>query len=178
MKNPFLIGERLYLRPPDREDIDRFLGWQNHPELNEFLNRDFPLVRAREEEWLQKLGERADELILVIALRDGDRPIGSIGLHKIGLPNRSAELGIAIGEPDFWGRGFGREAIGLLVGHAFGRLGLHRVYLHVIARNERGRRCYEACGFRREGVLREARFRDGEFHDLWIYGLLEAEHRR
>lgn len=177
MRNAFLVGERLYLRPMEMEDRDHFTQWFNDPEANRFLNRDFPLHAEEEEKWIHELGNRKDQLVLVMVLKDGDRPIGSIGLHGIGLPDRRAELGIAIGEQELWGQGYGREAIGLVLGHAFGRLGLHRVFLHVVAANERGARCYEACGFRKEGELRDARFRDGKFHDIWMYGILEDEVR-
>ena len=74
---------------------------------------------------------------------------------------RAASLGISIGEPDCWNRGYGAEAIGLMLDWAFLELNLHRVWLHVYANNPRGIACYEKVGFVREGVLREGVLRCG-----------------
>lgn len=177
MRNAFQIGDRLYLRPPELADRDRYLRWLNDPAVNRFLMRSFPVNEIAEERWLREIGERPDEAIFAIALRDDDRHIGGCGLHRIGLPARAAELGILIGEPDCWNRGLGGEAVGLLLDYGFNRLGLHRIDLHVYAYNRRGIRCYERCGFRLEGALREARFFDGRFHDVLCYGILEHEFR-
>ena len=177
MRNAFRIGDRLYLRPLELADRDRYLRWINDPEINRYLVHSLPIHEAAEEKFLRELGERQDEAIFAIALKDDDRHIGGCGLHRIALPARKAELGIFIGEPDCWNRGLGREAVGLLLDYGFNRLGLHRIELHVYAYNRRGVRCYERCGFRFEGALREARFCDGQFHDVLCYGILEHEYR-
>lgn len=177
MKNAFRIGDRLYLRPVELADRDRYLQWINDPEVNRFLLRSFPVDEVAEDKWLRGVGEREDQAIFAVVLKDGNRHIGGCGLHHIGLPARRAELGILIGEIDCWNQGYGGEAIGLLLDYAFDRLGLHRVELNVYAYNRRGIRCYERSGFRFEGALREARFLDGQFHDILLYGILEHEYR-
>jgi RimJ/RimL family protein N-acetyltransferase len=101
--------------------------------------------------------------------------IGNIGLHRIDLKNRTAVLGIFIGEKDFWGKGYGREAIRVMLRYAFFELGLNRVELETFDFNERAMRCYKAVGFKEVGVRRKAFFRDGAFHDLVLMDLLAAE---
>ncbi len=84
---------------------------------------------------------------------------------------------ITIGEQDRWGRGYGTEAVELMLGHAFERLGLHRVGLSVFAFNDRAIRSYEKAGFHEEGRLREAVWRDGRWWDEVQMGVLEREWR-
>lgn len=177
MRNLFAEGPRLYLRPVEPEDAPRFQVWMNDPENRRFLNRFRPLNGPEERGWIEKLHAREGDHVFGIALKEGDRLIGCCGLHRAALPHRSAELGIAIGDRACQGRGFGAEAVGLLLAHGFGALGLHRIFLHVLAHNLRGIRCYEKCGFRREGVLREAHWGEGGWRDAILYGLLEHEFR-
>jgi [ribosomal protein S5]-alanine N-acetyltransferase len=176
MNNPFLVGPRLYLRPPELEDAARLCGWLNDPAVRRHLGRDAPMSRVGEEQFLRDLPQKKDERILLMVLREQDRAIGSIGLHPV-QNARTRVLGIVIGEHDCWSQGYGREAIGLLLDHAFGDLDLHRVQLDVHADNARAIACYEKLGFVREGALREAYFREGRFGDLLVMGILAREWR-
>lgn len=175
MNNPFVIGPRVYLRPPEVEDAARFCAWLNHPDVRRTLARSTPLSRCAEEQFLRGLDPKED-LILVIAVREGDRPIGLVGLHATKMP-RGRELGIVIGDPGSWDKGYGREAIGLVLDHAFGDLDLHRIMLHVHEENARAVACYERVGFTREGVLRDAHFREGRFGNDLVMSVLAPEWR-
>lgn len=172
-----LYGKNLRLRAIEREDIPRFIRWLNDPEVRQFLVLHEPLSRAKEERWFEEQLSRATELILAIEVCAGEEwvHIGNIGLHRIDLKNRTAVLGIVIGEKDFWGKGYGREAIRVLLRYAFFELGLNRVELEVFAFNTRALRCYEAVGFKKAGVRRQAFFRNGSFHDVVLMDLLAEE---
>ncbi|MDI6893829.1 MAG: GNAT family protein [Bacillota bacterium] len=113
----------------------------------------------------------------IIQTRDG-RPIGVMGLHRIDQVHREAELGIFIGEKDCWGRGYGTDAIRTLLGFAFEEMNFHRTYLRVNADNLRAQRCYEKCGFVREGTLRQAVFADGGWRDQHLMAALADEFRQ
>jgi len=171
----FLKGERVGLRAPEREHIDLFLKWFNDLDILQYVLRVRPMGRAEEEEWLAGLSKRPDDLVFVIAALEGGVPIGSCGLHRISASNRSAELGIVIGEKENWNRGYGREAMNLLCGYGFGVLNLNRIGLSVYEYNVRGIRCYERVGFRPEGRRRAARFWDGRYWDILEMGLLASE---
>jgi len=112
--------------------------------------------------------------VLAIETAEGVH-IGNVGLHRIDWRNRNAELGIAIGERSYWNQGYGTDAIRTLLSLAFREMNLHRVFLRVDADNARGIRCYEKAGFRREGVLREAVFKEGAYHDQYIMSILQSE---
>ena len=173
----FLKGDRIGLRPPRRESIDSYLAWMNDLDVIRYILRVRPMSRVEEDEWFANLSKRPDDVVFEIASLDGEAPIGSCGLHRINASNRSAELGILIGEKALWGRGYGREAMGLLCRYGFDVLNLNRIGLSVYEYNARGIRCYERVGFRHEGRRRAARFWEGRYWDILEMGLLESEWR-
>ena len=172
-----IYGGRVRLRAIEREDIPRFLRWFNDPEVRKYLTMYRPLSRAEEERWVESLPSRREEIVLAIEVREGERwvHIGNIGLHRIDWKNRTATLGIVIGERKYWGRGYGTEAVRTMVRYAFEELGLNRVELETFSFNARAIRCYEKAGFRREGIRRRALYRDGKFHDVILMGILKEE---
>jgi RimJ/RimL family protein N-acetyltransferase len=112
-----------------------------------------------------------------IHVRDTNRLIGSCAFSQLDGDNGSALFHITIGEREAWGRGYGGEATTLMVDHAFGSLGLHRVALSVFAFNERALRAYLRVGFETEGRSREAIWRDGRWWDEIHMSVLEPEWR-
>jgi len=174
---PIIRGERVWLRAPEREDIGLFVRWFNDAETTHFLASRAPMSVAAEERWFERMLERSGkgEFVFVICLLDGDRPIGTIGLHDIDHVNGNAEFGIAIGEKELWGRGYGTDALNAIVDFGFGELRLHRIALECYAYNPRGRRSYEKAGFTLEGTLRGAHYRNGEHHDIFLMSLLRDE---
>jgi len=167
-------GRKTRLRAIEREDIPRFLKWLNDPEVTRYLTLYTPLSKAEEERWFER--QLADESSRVFAIETEEGVhIGNIGLHHIDWKNRHAELGIFIGEKEYWNQGYGADAIRALLRFAFQEMNLHRVYLHVFDFNTRAIRCYEKCGFQLEGRAREFFFRDGRYHDSLLMGILRSE---
>jgi UDP-4-amino-4,6-dideoxy-N-acetyl-beta-L-altrosamine N-acetyltransferase len=177
MQNPFIIGERIYLRPLEMEDIDSFILWLNDEEIRQYLQRTSPLNWNREKEFVEKLYRDDREIILGMVLKENNRLIGNIGLHKISVPYRQAELGIFIGDKSCWSKGYGTEALNIMLGYGFDQLNLHRIHLTVLSFNARAIRAYEKVGFRQEGVFREHIYRNGQYHDVYCMGILEDEWR-
>lgn len=175
MSNAFRTGPRICLRPVEVEHGPIFQAWINDPENHQFLARYRPLNGAEEKAWLEKAHERKDDHVFEIALREGGRLIGICSLRCGESPHRNGEIGITIGEPEFQGKGYGADALRLLLGYGFDTLGLHRVALRVYENNPRAIRCYEKCGFRREGAHRQARWWAGRWWDILDYAILEQE---
>lgn len=175
MSNAFRTGQRICFRPVEVEHGPIFQAWINDPENHQFLMRTRPLNGAEEKEWLEKAHERKGEHLFEIALREGARLIGICSLRLGDQPHRSGDIGITIGERDCQGKGYGTEAMGLLLEYGFATLGLHRITLCVYESNPRAIRCYEKCGFRREGVRREARWWAGRWWSIFDYAILEHE---
>jgi len=172
-----IFGEKVRLRPIERDDLPRFVEWFGDPEVRRHLLVYLPFSMAQEERWFENLLgrlERQEDLLMAIETAEGVH-IGNTGLHSIDWKNRNAELGIVIGEKPYWNQGYGTDAIRTLLGLAFREMNLHRVFLRVDVDNGRGLRCYEKAGFRREGTLREVVFKEGAYHDQYIMSILESE---
>ena len=174
-----IAGEKVRLRPIEREDLPLFVEWFADPDVRRHLLVYLPFSLAQEERWFENLVtrlERQETVLLAIETADGVH-IGNIGLHDINWKDRSAEMGIVIGEKAYWNQGYGTDAIRTFLGVAFGEMNLHRVFLRVDADHAPGIRCYEKAGFRREGTLRETVFKDGVYVDQHIMGILRTEYR-
>ncbi len=175
MKNPFLIGEKIYLRPLEREDAPLFVTWLNDYDVTRTLKVKGPINRQTEEAFFDNLYKSEREFVLGIVIRANDTLIGSTGLREIDFRNRHACFGILIGEKSEWGKGYGTEVTQLITQHAFMTLNLNRVWLHVHADNERGIRAYERAGFKREGILRQEQFREGRYLNTVTMAILREE---
>jgi RimJ/RimL family protein N-acetyltransferase len=175
MKNPFLIGATIYLRPLETEDAATLVPWFNDPDVSRFLMRHRPLTFAEEVEFLRRIAESPSDLVLGMALRSDDRLIGTTGLKEIDVRNRHAEFGIAIGDRNYWGKGCGTEATHLVIRHAFETLNLHRVSLRVYEYNDRALKVYQKVGFRIEGRLRQDTFLEGRYWDTVVMAVLREE---
>lgn len=106
-----------------------------------------------------------------------ERLIGLIGLYTIFWLHHEAFMGIHIGERDYWGKGYGTDALQVLLRYGFGELNLRRISLSFLEGNARAMRSYEKCGFRLEGRERHAWAYDGRRWDEIYMGLLRDEWR-
>lgn len=178
---PHLIGTRIRLRAAEKTDIDSFLKWINDPEVTENLMLVSPMSRIEEERWYENMLERPPcEHVMVINIKVPENPgewhsIGTCQFIHIDWRNRSAELGIMIGEKSCWNQGFGTETMRMLLEHGFNILNLHRIWLQVYAKNTRGIHAYEKAGFIHEGQFRQAHYQHGRYYDVHLMSVLKDE---
>ncbi|WP_019177733.1 GNAT family N-acetyltransferase [Methanomassiliicoccus luminyensis] len=174
-----LKGERVGLRPLQTEDVWLLYRWHNDERVTEGLGAQRPLFAASMEEE-KRAAERmvssiAERGYVILQLQDG-KPIGWASLSRIDRRNGAADLQIVIGEPSCWGQGLGREAVRLVLDHAFMVLNLHRVQARVPEYNDRAVRCFEESGFRRDGTFRDDHFHHGEHCSTLLMSVLRGEH--
>ena len=176
MQNPFIIGDKIYLRAIESEDVDAFVEWLNDWDVREYLStKALPFNKIREKEWVEGLYKDDRNIVFGIVLKGSDRLIGNIALHGISLVNRHATLGIFIGDKTCWSKGYGTEAIKLVVKYGFEQLNLHRIALTVVDFNARAMRAYEKAGFKKEGTYREHLYRNGKYCDVHFMAILRTE---
>ena len=165
------------LRPPQPEDVEARVRYGGHPEIVRMyggsLQEPAPLSREAAQRWYATVC--ADPLAWVIEVEGCC--VGVVRLHSLVDQDRRARLAIGLFHPDLLGRGIGTLAIRLLLRHAFETMRLHRIDLRVLAFNGRAIRCYEKCGFVREGVERESAWVDGAWADDMLMAILEHEYR-
>jgi RimJ/RimL family protein N-acetyltransferase len=172
-----LHGEKVKLTPLEREHIELFLKWFNDPEITQYLLMYRPLTRDMEEEWFKGLKNREDFIIFSIVVPEENergKLIGNCGI-TIDWKNRVGICGITIGEKDFHGKGYGTEAMKLLVEYGFKTLNLNRMQLETYEFNTRALKSYQKVGFIEEGLRRKAIYINGSYHDCIMLGLLRSE---
>ncbi len=174
-----ILGEKIRLRAIERTDIPRFVRWMNDPEVTQYLLISSPLSFAMEEKWfdeqLQRPPHQGQILGIEVQRADDWVHIGNTGLHDVDLVNRTAEFGIVIGEKEYWNRGYGTQATRLMLKHGFENLNLNRIYLEVFETNPRAMQTYLKAGFTREGVFRQAIFKNGRYIDAIFMSILQSE---
>ena len=176
-----LIGERIKLVPTKREYIGSYLKWINDPEITQYLVIFRPMTKEMEESWYDNLNNRENDFLFAIVIpieNEEDFLIGNCGIHQVNWKDRLGVLGIMIGEKDYWGKGYGTEAIELLLDYGFNTLNLNRIELLVHDFNHKAIKCYEKLGFVKEGLKRQAMFINGEYHDTFIMGMLSQDWKK
>jgi len=174
----FLVGECVYLRPIEPEDLPFIRRWANDPDVRRLIGEALPMSKAGADEFLERVRQDKERVWFVVVLKENDRVIGEAGLLRMFHPWRNTDLSIIIGDKEAWGKGYGTQAILLLLDYAFGYLGFHRVSVGVVGFNERALRFYEKVGFKREGLQRDGYYYDHAFHDFVMMSILEDEFRQ
>lgn len=169
-------GKLVRLRAREPEDEPLLYQWFNDPEVTEFLSMRYPLSHAQELAFIERVSEinYAHASFGVETLADG-RLIGGVSLERTSPEDRSAVLGIALGDKTYWDSGYGTDTMRTICRFGFEMMNLHRIELDVFEPNKRAIAVYERVGFKAEGRRRDARFQFGAYVDVVVMGLLEGE---
>ena len=171
-------SSRVSLRKMTMEDTELYHKWRNDIEVMHSTSPSLDVYT------LEATKEFVNHVILgsptaksyIMVEKEKEVPIGIASLINIDYKNRNAELIIDIGEKEFWGKGYGKEGIELLLDFSFNEMNLHRVSLKVFSFNDRAIHLYTRIGFQAEGKSRESIFRNGEWHDIIQMGILQHEY--
>lgn len=169
-----LRGSRVRLTALTQDDLPTVAKWHQNAEFLRLLDA-LPAYPKTETSLAQRLDDTdraTDAFLFAIRTLDSDTPIGYVELDGILWTHRAGGVSIAIGEAKHWGKGYGYEAMQLMLRFAFDELNLHRVQLTVFSYTIA---LYEKLGFQHEGVYREHLQRDGKRYDMYLYGLLRSE---
>jgi diamine N-acetyltransferase len=175
LDNPFLIGEKIYFRPIETENAKFLSKGENNPIVRESLFLALPVSLTNEQEKIEQYIKSKDAIVLIIVEKETNQPVGQTAFFRIDYISRAAIFYLAILDPAYWSKGFGSEATKLMVDYAFKMLNLNRIQLHVCAENIAAIKIYERVGFIKEGVLRQAMFRNGNYVDFWVMGILKND---
>ena len=162
----FRTGKKVILRPMRKStDLEACLRWINDPEVTRFLVARFPTTETMEVEWFDSQGKSKNDVILAIETLPEHVLIGTMGLHRISWEDGVATTGAIIGEKEYWGKGYGKEAKMLLLDYDFNTLNLRKICSSVKAFNGRSLSYNKRCGYQEEGRRVKQFFVDGEYHD-------------
>lgn len=178
MNTDLLRGRLVRLTAEDPETIAKlFSQWSADSEYLRLEDWD-PARRFSVkgvQKWIEKENEKGENPIFTIRTLEGDRIIGEIGLDGIHWTHGDCFVGIGLGEREFWGKGYGTDAMKIILRYAFTELNLHRVTLDVFEYNPRGIRSYEKAGFVHEGRARGSLLREGRHWDVLYMGILRED---
>lgn len=174
MFNPLFTGRLLRLATPQPEDADTFARWSTDDMYGRLLDDD-PVRPLAPGHFSYFNSSSSDSFYFHLRTLDQDQLIGFVVLFNIKWASQTAEMAIGIGEPQYRGKGYGSDALSLLLRYAFDELNLYRIGLSVMRYNEAAIRAYERAGFMLEGARRGMVQRAGQRHDLVLYGILRDE---
>lgn len=177
IKSGFLIGKRVYLRAIEKEDLIHVRKWSNDPEIRRLTGEVTSMSQVDANKFLERAYSDNTREWFVIVIKENDRVIGEAGLLRMFHAWRTTDISIIIGEKDVWGKGYGTEAILLLIDYAFRRLNFHRVAIGVVGFNEKAIRFWEKIGFKKEGIQRDGYSYNHKYYDFVMMSILEDEFR-
>ena len=171
-----LVGERIYLSPRSIEDAEIYTAWMNDFEVTDYTGRSSTILTLdAEKKYLENKNMNTDTTAFAIVDLKNDKMVGTLSLENVNHANRTAVLGIFIGEPDYRSNGYGTEAIKLLLDFGFNYMNLNAINLSVLSCNERAIKCYKKCGFKEAGLLRKSKFVNGKYYDTILMDILAEE---
>ncbi len=173
-----LTGQKVRLRAYRKEDMPQAQAYMNDMEVRRNLapGIPYPFTLENEEKWYSTLSGTNETYSFAIETLEDEKYIGGCGVNHIDWKNSAVTVGIFIGDKNYWSRGYGTDAMNLLVKFIFEQMNVNKVKLQVYSFNDRARKCYEKCGFVKEGILRQEIFRDGRYHDIYAMGILREEY--
>lgn len=169
-------GRLVRLRAFDNSDLMQCLSYANDYSVMRGASGAilFPSTVDDEARAMgQNTSYSSGEYQFAIETKEDRRFIGKCGFTRVNWKNRVAELAILIGDGAYRGKGYGADAIQTLCTFGFDEMNLHKIKAVVFAFNEAALRCYEKCGFKREGLLKEEMYREGRYHDVVVLGRIK-----
>jgi RimJ/RimL family protein N-acetyltransferase len=171
-------GQKVRLREYRKEDIPLRLKYINDPEVGRSLTPDipYPMTLHEEEKWFQSITAISDTYRFAIETLADNQFIGGCSINGVDWKNSVATIGIFIGSKNHRGDGYGTDALKVLIEFIFLQMDINKIRLTVYSFNQCAIRCYEKCGFKVEGVLRQEIFKDGKRYDKIAMGILKEEY--
>ncbi|MGL6107378.1 GNAT family N-acetyltransferase [Romboutsia sp.] len=170
-----ILAKDIKLRALNSEDKVKILSWANDPDIKILTGGIFPVSEIEHQRWFESRVVEPINKTFGIETNENSEIIGIIGLKETDLINRSSELYIYIGNKQYWGKGYGTQAVSRLVEFCFDELNLNRICLYVFDYNERAIASYKKVGFKVEGILRQSLYKKGKYHNKVLMSVLRED---
>lgn len=173
-------GKKVSLRPLEKEDIYKIVEWRNQEGVRtNFLDSGL-LSKYAQEAWYEQYQKHFQQYQkyndrLIFAIEAENQYIGITWLYDINHRNQNATIGMLIGDKNFWGKGYGTDAIWALTRYAFDEMNLRRINGYIVEYNKGSLRMVEKNGYKVEGCMRKAYYAHSQFWDVKVVGILKEE---
>ncbi|MCZ2392875.1 MAG: GNAT family N-acetyltransferase [Chitinophagales bacterium] len=177
LDRPFLVGNKIYLRPIDLDDVNEdYLNWINDGEVIKLLATVTPTAKFQLEDYVKSILNNPNYVFFAISVKDSNKHIGNVKLGPIDWINRTSNYGLMLGDKKSWGKGYAQEAFILLLQYAFDKLNLHKVWDVATVSNVASIKANQKVGFTIEGNLKKHLYKNGKYEDGVILGLLAEDY--
>ena len=172
MDRPFLVGDNVYLRPFDLDDLEGdYVQWINDAEIIQHLGSNaFPKTRGELEEWVKGVLKDPNSVFFAVVEKSSGKHIGNLKLSIKSWIDRRASYGRMMSK-ESWGKGYGTEVLKLMLKYAFEVLNLNRVMDYAVSSNLASIRSNQKAGIDVEGEIEEYVYKDGDYQSVKIVGL-------
>ena len=178
MINSFLKTKRLILEPLAEKHLsDEYVLWLNDEEVCKYnRHQTIPNTQEKTLAYIDSLKNNSSSIVFAIIEKETSLHVGNIALQNIDFINSNADISIILGEKSAWGKSYATECYRAIIPYAFDTLNLHRVYIGTHEKNIAMQKVAQKLGMSHEGTKKEAIFKDGQYHDIFLYGLLKDEY--
>ena len=164
-----LIGTKCYLSPIDVNDYEKYAEWWNDPETVKYLQNNWVITADKQKENL--LIKSKSHHYSIVDLESNDL-IGEVCFVDINNINRCAEVSVLSGNKKYLNKGYGKEALRLLINYGYQSLNLHNIFLRVYENNARAISCYKSVGFKQTGMIRQGAYYNQSYDNILIMDIL------
>jgi RimJ/RimL family protein N-acetyltransferase len=171
-KDKFIDLGDIYLRSLRQEDLSgNWYIWLNDPVVTRYQDKGIiPNTLEKQQSYYESLVKSSSDIVFAIVFNPTDTHIGNIGLHKIDFIHRHADVGIILGEKDYWNKGFATQSIQAITKYSVNTLNLHRLTAYVMKENTGSLKAFTNAGFVQEGCLKEYYYKNGLYLDVYVMG--------
>lgn len=168
------MNKRVYLRAFEPDDYKTTIKWRKDDVIWGMLGgTKYFVSEAYEKQWIENTIFNSKDVKLAVCLDENDKHIGNVYMTNINEINRSCVSHVLIGEKEYWGHGYAREALLLAIDYMFNERNIHRIQANVLVSNVASLKMHEKCGYKLEGTLREAVYKNGKYQDQYVLALVK-----
>ena len=168
------MNKRVYLRAFEPDDYKTTIKWRKDDVIWDMLGgTKYFVSEAYEKQWIENTIFNSKDVKLAVCLDENDKHIGNVYMTNINEINRSCVSHVLIGEKEYWGHGYAREALLLAIDYMFNERNIHRIQAKVLVSNVASLNMHEKCGYKLEGTLREAVYKNGKYQDQYVLALVK-----
>lgn len=168
------MDKRVYLRAFEPDDYKTTIKWRKDDKIWDMLGgTKYFVSEAYEKQWIENTIFNSKDVKLAICLVENEKHIGNVYMTNINEINRSCVSHVLIGEKEYWGNGYAREALLLAIDYMFNERNIHRIQANVLVSNVASLKMHEKCGYKLEGTLREAVYKNGKYQDQYVLALVK-----
>lgn len=167
--------EGCTIRNVEESDLEFIQEIRNDPETWVYLSYVGMLNMRNQKKWFEKISDN-DSTDYFIIENSGQEKIGYVRMDEIDKINRSIRVGLDI-HKNYRGQGYGKKTMKAVLKYCFDYINMNRVWLLVLDSNSRAKHIYESCGFKVEGTMRQAIYREGKYHDYVMMSILREEYK-